>query len=250
MRALTVLPSKLLQSCRYFVAGLILFSAPLGAPFVHAESANPDPWEGLNRTTYAVNDVADRYVLKPVAKGYDAVMPEGWKVSVRNVFNNLDEPRTAVNQLLQGKPGAALSDATRFVMNSTIGFAGLFDPASDVGLERHAEDFGQTLGRWGVGTGPYLVVPFRGPSTVRDAFGMAFDSALNPLVLVNDPPTRGGLIATSVISLRADLLSAEDLLSGDAYVFLREAYLQRRDFLVSDGEVEDDPFLDDFDDFE
>lgn len=226
------------------VTTLVLISA---APA--SADANADPWEGLNRKTYAFNNVADGYLLKPIARGYKAVMPEPWRQSVRNVFDNLDEPRTAVNQVLQGKPVAALSDVGRFVMNTTIGFGGLFDVASDVGLRRHTEDFGQTLGRWGVGSGPYLVLPLRGPSTVRDALAGTVDAALNPLVLINDPPVRTGLIATSVISLRAELLAAEELLSGDSYVFLREAYLQRRDFLVSDGEVEDDPFLDDFDDF-
>lgn len=227
------------------VLGLALWLP--AAPVIADEVANPDPWEPLNRKTYAVNDFADRWVLKPVAVGYSTVAPGVVQDGIGNFFENLGTPAVAINQVLQGKPRLAASDTGRFLLNSTFGIGGLIDIASRVGLPAHSEDFGQTFGRWGIDSGPYLVVPLRGPSTLRDAVGMGFDTLLNPLRLIDHERTRYSLLATSIIDTRAGLLSAEDLISGDPYVFIREAYLQRREFLITDGVVEDDPFLDDFD---
>lgn len=217
-------------------------SLPAAAAFAEA-----DPWEPLNRTTYAVNDFADRWVLRPVAVGYSTVAPGVVQDGIGNFFENLGTPGVAINQVLQGKPRLAASDTGRFLLNSTFGIGGLIDIGSRVGLPAHSEDFGQTFGRWGIDSGPYLVLPFRGPSTLRDAVGMGFDTLLNPLRLIDHEPTRYSVLATSIIDTRASLLSAEDLITGDPYVFIREAYLQRRAFLITDGVVEDDPFLDDFD---
>lgn len=228
----------------YAVAVVVLLSASL------ALAETQDPWEPLNRKVFGFNQFADRILLKPIAKGYKAVLPAPVRRSVGNFFFNLGEPATGIQQVLQGKPGRGATDLGRFLVNSTLGIGGLFDPATGFGLERHDEDFGQTLARWGMGSGPYLELPLAGPSTVRDATGRVFDSVLNPLRYVNDVPVRNSLTALSVIDVRTELLSTEALLSGDRYLFIRDAYLQRRDFLISDGRVEDDPFFDEFDDEE
>ena len=221
----------------------------LAASCTGAVADNADPWEGMNRKIHGFNDVADRWVLKPMARGYRWTLPDGARRSVGNFFQNLSEPANSIHQMLQGKPARGVSDFGRFLINSTVGIGGLFDPAQEMGMPRHDEDFGQTFGRWGMGSGPYFVIPLRGPSTVRDGFGLALDSFLNPLRYVNDVPWRNSLYVLSVIDVRSELLSSEALLSGDEYLFIRDAYLQRRDFLVSDGAVaEEDPFLDEFDD--
>lgn len=199
-----------------------------------------DPLEGLNRGTYAFNDAMDRAILKPVAQGYKAVTPDFVRSGVSNVFTNLGEVSVAVNNLLQGKPGNAASDVGRFLVNSTIGILGLFDVATPMGLEKHEEDFGQTLGRWGVGSGPYLVIPFLGPSTFRDATGRGVDSFMSWEYQVDHIPTRNSGYALEVVDLRANLLGAGQTLDEaalDKYQFLRDAYLQRRLRMVHDGKV-------------
>ncbi len=215
------------------------------SPAVVAES-DQDPFEGFNRAIFAFNDTADTYVMRPLAKGYQAITPRPVERSISTFFSNLLEVNSAFNSVLQAKFGKAAHHSGRFLINSTLGVAGLFDVAEHMGLERiDGEDFGQTLGVWGVGSGPYLMLPFLGPSTLRDAPSRYLDTFLDPINQVDDVRTRNTLHGVSLLSTRAELLQAEELISGDPYVFMREVYLQRRAYLISDGELEDD-FGDDF----
>ena len=152
-----------------------------------------------------------------------------------------------MNQLLQGKGRKGVSDASRFLINTTLGIGGIFDVATSAGLKRHEEDFGQTFSVWGIGNGPYFVIPFRGASTTTQAVGLVFDAFTNPIRLISPSSVRYATWGLSLVDVRVELLTAESLLTGDEYLFVRDAYLQRREFLVLDGVVEDDPFLDDFD---
>ena len=225
-------PKSLLVSSALFVSMLS------GCASTNAPPA--DPLEGLNRGTYAFNDALDRAVLKPVAKGYQAVTPQFVRSGVSNAFTNLGDVAVAFNSLLQGKPADAASDVGRFLINSTLGVLGLFDVATPMGMEKHDEDFGQTLGKWGVGSGPYLVVPLMGPSTLRDAAGRSVDSQLGWSRQVDHVPTRNSTMAVELVDLRANLLGAGDALDEaalDKYQFLRDAYLQRRLRAVYDGKA-------------
>jgi phospholipid-binding lipoprotein MlaA len=213
-------------------------TALTGCASVNAPKA--DPLEGLNRTTFKVNETVDDYVLKPVAKGYQAVTPGFVRSGVSNAFSNIGDVGTSVNNLLQGKPGNALSDVGRFVVNSTLGILGLFDVASGMGLEKHQEDFGQTLGSWGVGSGPFLVLPLLGPSTLRDAAAISVDSYTGYSRYMGHVPTRNSVQALGIINFRADLLNTTSTLdeaSLDKYQFIRDAYLQRRLSQVYDGKA-------------
>jgi phospholipid-binding lipoprotein MlaA len=201
---------------------------------------NPvDPLEVYNRHMFDLNDRVDRALLKPVARAYEAVVNEDVRGCINNAFLNLLEPVNAINNLLQGKPVAAASDMCRFAINSTLGFAGCVDIASKIGLQRSNEDFGQTLGRWGVLPGPYFVLPFLGPSTIRDAFGRLFDFLrTDPLWYIQDIPVRNSLVGARLVDMRASLLPAEKVLEAaalDKYQFVRDAYLQLRRNLVYDG---------------
>ncbi|WGI24069.1 VacJ family lipoprotein [Halomonas alkaliantarctica] len=208
-----------------------------------AETAAPeDPWEGFNRKVFAFNDVLDRYALKPVAKGYRAITPDPVETGVGNFFSNLGEVRTALNSVLQGKPANAGLATSRFLINSTVGVGGLFDPATRMEIAADEEDFGQTLAVWGWEDSRYLVLPFFGPSTLRDTTGMPADMATYPVTYVEDDTVRVSLTALNVIDIRAGLLDQEELIRGDRYRFIRDAYLQSRQFEVSDGELGDDPF--------
>lgn len=228
--------------------GALLVMAGLAAP-IGAETPG-DPWEPVNRKIYQFNDTVDRWVLKPVAKGYDKVTPDPVQRAIGNVFDNANTPIVAVNQLLQGKPKRALSDFTRFLVNTTVGIGGIFDIAARNDLPRHSEDFGQTFAVWTGGQGPFVTLPFRGPATTTHVVGMVCELFTSPLLLLSS--RRDVLIAAAVdvVDNRAALLSSEQLLSGDRYLFIRDAYLQSRDYEIHDGQIEDDPFLDDFDDFD
>ncbi len=198
-----------------------------------------DPLERINRHVFEFNDRVDRTVLKPIAQGYVAIVPEPVRGCVSNFFANLGDVSNAVNNLLQGKPAAAMSDLCRIAINTTIGVLGCFDVASKMGLEKHNEDFGQTLGRWGFRSGAYLVLPFLGPSSVRDAIGRVPDAYVAPANAAGDNVrARNALFALETIDLRARLLNAGRLLEAaalDRYRFTRDAYLQRRRSLVYDG---------------
>jgi phospholipid-binding lipoprotein MlaA len=218
---------------------LVLCALPLLAAAAEQDT-NPDPWESVNRKIFAFNDFTDRYFLKPVAKGYDKVTPQFLEDGVHNMFSNLGEVGDILNSLLQGKFKNSASAGGRLVLNSTVGLLGFFDVASKVGLASHEEDFGQTLAHWGVKSGPYVVLPFLGPRTVRDSFGNIADVYIDPLPhVVQYVPTRNQLYGLRIVDTRAQLLKAEELISGDRYIFMRDAYLQRRQFLINDGAVQD-----------
>ena len=212
-----------------------------GCATVPADSGTDsrDPIESFNRQVFEFNDVVDRAVLKPVAQAYEYVVPEPVRDCISNIFSNFREPSNAVNNLLQGKPVDAASDTCRFVVNTTVGLLGCFDPARQMGLEKHNEDFGQTLGRWGIGSGPYLVVPILGPSTVRDAIGVyGAEPYLDVNFYIDNIRVRNAILGTRIVNQRAELLQTDDLISGaalDKYRFIRDGYLQRRRNLVYDG---------------
>ena len=204
-----------------------------------AGAHNPnDPLEPFNRGIYRFNDAVDKAVLKPVAKGYSAAMPAFGKTMVSNFFSNLDDVVVTANDLLQFKLAQGLSDGTRFLVNSTIGVFGLFDVASTAGLKKHYEDFGQTLGKWGVGNGPFIVIPILGPSTLRDGIGLYVDTYPNPTYQIEHIRTRNQLYLTNGINRRAALLDQEKILDEamiDRYEFIRDSYLQYRKNQVYDG---------------
>ena len=217
---------------------LLMLTVVTGCASVNAPRA--DPLEGLNRATFKVNETVDDYVLKPVAKGYQAITPSFVRSGVSNAFSNVGDVGTSVNNLLQGKPANAISDVGRFLVNSTLGVLGLFDVATGMGLEKHEEDFGQTLGRWGVGSGPFLVLPILGPSTLRDTVAKPADAYTSYSRYMGHVPTRNSTQALGIINFRADLLgttSTLDEASLDKYQFIRDAYLQRRLSQVYDGKV-------------
>lgn len=197
-----------------------------------------DPWEGFNRTVYTFNDKVDQYALKPVAQGYVKVTPQPVRDSVTNFFANIGDVYNAANNLLQLKIADGVEDIMRIVINTVFGVGGLFDVASLARLPKHDQDFGLTLGHYGVPPGPYLVLPFFGPSTVRDGVGLLGNYFINPLTYVDPAAVSWGLYGLNVVSTRANLLGASNLLEGaaiDKYSFLRNAYLQRRQYQLSDG---------------
>lgn len=222
-----------------FVFRWFLFSASLLLGGCASPSHNPqDPFESFNRGVYRFNDTVDKAVVKPVAKGYNALMPAPVRMMASSFFSNLNDVVVAVNDLLQFKVVRAASDCGRIFVNSTVGLFGLVDVASRVGLEKHNEDFGLTLGVWGVGNGPYLVLPFLGPSTVRDGIGDYADSYLGPSKNIDNVVKRNELLAGDMLNTRARLLINESVLDQamiDPYSFIRDAYLQRRLNRVYDG---------------
>lgn len=210
--------------------------------------AEDDPLESVNRVTFKFNDYLDRYFMKPVAKGYRKVTPDFMEEGISNFFDNLGEPFNILHSLLQGKPKDAGSDTLRLLVNSTVGLFGFIDIGSRIGLEKHDEDLGQTLGVWGVDSGPYLVLPFFGPSTIRDAFGRVPDSYMSPKQYIEPDIRRNQAYVLDAVSVRANLLDKEKLVAGDRYTFIRDAYLQNRKFKVTDGETSDEFLEDDFED--
>ena len=221
-----------------------------GCTSTHAR--NPaDPLESFNRGVYQFNDAVDKAIAKPVAQGYNAVMPVPGKMMVSNFFSNLDDVIVTLNDLLQFKFAQAASDGARFVFNSTFGVFGLFDVAHR--LEKHNEDFGQTLGYWGIGSGPYIVLPILGPSTVRDGVGLYADSRPSKLRRVDHIRSRNQLYLTKAINRRAQLLDQEKVLDEaalDRYEFIRDAYLLRRQSLVYDGNPPREKYEEEENDFE
>ena len=233
-----------------YIKHLLLLSSLIttGCASISGPADPRDPLESYNRAAYAFNDGFDEYLLKPVAKGYDAITPDPIINGVNNFFSNLDDVIVIFNDLLQLKPLQFASDMGRFIINSTLGVAGLIDWASDMNLPKHHEDFGQTLGYWGVPQGPYIVIPFWGSSTIRDGTGLLVDSAqFDPIwqevengfpMEHRDRNLSWGLTAVKAVEIRASLLKAENILNEaalDRYTFIREAFLQRRQNLVYDG---------------
>lgn len=223
------------SSLRWFV----LFTAVVMSAGC-ATATNPrDPIEPFNRAIFDFNETVDSAVLKPVAQGYRAALPEPVRAGVGNFFSNLEDLWIAVNQVLQGKVVEGVQDVARFVFNSTIGLFGLIDIASDIGLPKHDEDLGQTLGRWGIDTGPYLVIPFLGPSTIRDGLAKVGDTQADLVWNIKHVPTRNSSAAVRIVSERADVLDTVRILEEaalDKYGFIRDSYLQRRRSMVYDGE--------------
>lgn len=198
-----------------------------------------DPWEGYNRAMFEFNDAVDRAVLKPAAKGYRAITPKAVDDSVSNFFSNLGDIPNALNNALQGKFLRSLQDINRVVYNTTFGIGGLFDVASHMGLPKSNEDFGQTLGVWGVDAGPYLVLPILGPSTLRDTGGRVVDGYTHPMRTVDDETLMWSLAVLRAIDIRADLLDIEkrvDEVAFDRYITIRNGYLDRREYLIYDGD--------------
>ena len=230
-----------------FLCALFLGAAVTGCATPALDAR--DPWEGMNRGIYGFNQGFDDWIARPVATAYRDAIHDEIRGRVRNFFANLADPFIGVNNMLQGKFEDGFMDWVRFVFNSTFGLFGLHDIASDMGYEKHNEDFGQTFGRWGAGPGPYVMLPILGPSSVRDGTGTALDLYTDPLTQVDPATTRYSLVVARMVQIRADLLDASRLLEEaalDRYVFLRDAYFQRRRSLIYDGrppreQVNDNP---------
>jgi len=221
---------------------LLLFSS-----FISSEEVS-DPFEDINRLTFEINETLDKVIARPTANFYSK-FPTPIKKGVTNLFDNLEEINTSVNQALQGKPLIALNDISRFVINSTIGIAGIFDVATAMGLKRHEEDFGQTLAVWGVPAGPYVMLPVLGPHTVRDLFGRPVSSFLSVTFHMTESDVNFGLNMIDALETRERLLEVESLLSGDKYYFVRDSYIQYLDYEIKDGINVQDDFADGMDDF-
>ena len=209
-----------------------------------------DPLEPFNRKMFAFNEAVDAAVLKPAATVYQSLVPSGVRTGVTNFFNNVFDAWSAVNLLLQGRPADAVSDVMRFSTNSVFGLLGVFDVASEMGLERHGEDFGQTLGKWGVPPGPFIYYPILGPSTLRDSMGLPVDLSLSPENYLSALGPRLTLTGVRIINTRTNLLRATGVLDDialDKYTFIRDAYLQRRRSLIYDGNPPEDMAEDDKD---
>lgn len=235
------------------IIGLLSFAMLSGC----ATQGNKDPLEGLNRGVYKLNDVTDKILIKPVAKAYKAVTPSPIRTGFNNFFTNLGSITTVLNDLLQFKFANAFTDAGRFMINSTFGIAGFIDVAGRDKIPLRKEDFGQTLGHWGVGNGPYIVLPLVGPSSLRDATGLAFDSfTTDPIAYprnIGEIRLANQLRVAQIIDKRTELLTATDLVdeaSLDPYAFTRDAYLQRRASQVQDGLVPKEFIKDDFEDID
>jgi phospholipid-binding lipoprotein MlaA len=225
----------------FFIKLILLL---LLSPFTYAEV---DPFQNINEKTHKLNQTLDLQVASPVAKFYKRVTPDFLEKGITNFTHNIEDLSIGINNILQGKFNEGLSDFSRFTLNTSIGLLGFIDIASDLGLTKHDEDFGQTLAVWGVPDGPYLVLPGLGPSTIRDTLAMIPDAFLTPLWLIDHDRTSYSLTAIDLIDTRARYLGLESVVIGDEYLFYRDAYLQSRNFEIKDGEVEDD--FDDFDDF-
>ena len=221
---------------------ILLLSFP-----IFGEEIN-DPFEDLNRDIFIFNEKLDEKLLKPAALTYRKVTPQFARTGVTNFFNNLEEIDTTINQVLQGEIKYAFNDAGRFVINSTIGLLGLIDVASKMGLERHEEDFGQTLGVWGLNSGPYIMIPFLGPSNPRDLLSRPISSFLSGTFAMEDNDVKLTLIGIDALETRERLLDAETLIIGDKYIFVKDAYVQSREYEINNGSTENDEFLDDMDD--
>ncbi len=209
-----------------------------------ATPSKVDPLEPMNRALYKVHDVLDTNIVKPVAEGYVSVVPQFMRTGFANVFNNIDDLFSAVNGLLQGKPDKAGNDLGRVLINTFFGMGGLIDIASDAGIERGNEDFGQTFAVWGIPQGPYLFIPLFGPTTVRDGAGVIVRIAVGPVGYIHDVPLRNSIYGVGYVDLRSQVLESGSILDTaalDRYIFIRNAYLQRRRYLIFDGKPPPEP---------
>jgi phospholipid-binding lipoprotein MlaA len=215
----------------------------LALPLAHAraeEAPNADPFESFNRKMFVVNDKLDAYLIRPIAKGYQFIFPKPVQRGISNMFANMYDFSASVNGVLQFRLVGAGQSGGRFVVNSTLGFLGIFDVATRMGIRPYRTDFGHTLAIWGARPGPYLMVPFFGPRTVRSGTGTIFDTYISIPTYLSNVRLRNTLWGMELIDGRASLLQAEELMSGDRYIFVRDAYLQQREFFVNDGVVQDD----------
>ena len=228
----------------YLCLAVLLSGCAAQSNSLNETSSIVDPWEGYNRSVFVFNEGVDKVVLKPVSTAYTNLVPSFIRTRVTSFFANIEDVPIAANNFLQGNAGAGLSDLMRVLVNSTIGLAGLFDVASKVdGLEKHNEDFGQTLAVWGVESGPYVMIPILGPSTARDFPSRLVDIVMNPLSHVGDDEWRTGLLMTDAVDTRANFIPLEDTvraLSPDYYVALRDFYLKRRQNLIENNEGDRD----------
>ena len=208
-----------------------------------------DPFEDINRITFNINDSLDNKIAKPVAVVYGDITPQFIQNRITRFFKNLAEIDTFINQALQGKPKLAINDFGRFAINSSIGLFGFFDVATKMGLEAHEEDFGQTLGVWGVPDGPYLMLPIIGPSNARDIMSRPISSFLSGTFAMTDTDVKLTLTALDALETRERYLDFEAMITGDRYTFVKDAYVQSRDYEIFDGEMTEDDFLEDMDDF-
>jgi phospholipid-binding lipoprotein MlaA len=227
------------------VAKIYVFVVMLVLSFTLKTEA--DPLKNINEKTHNLNQTLDLQLASPVARLYKRVTPDFVEIGITNFTRNLEDLSIALNNVLQGKVNDGFSDLIRFTINSTIGMGGFVDVASDLGFDKHDEDFGQTLAVWGVSDGPYLVIPGLGPSTMRDTLAMIPDAFLTPLWLIDHDRTSYSLTAIDLVDTRARYLGLESVVIGDEYLFYRDAYLQSREFEILDGEVDDE--FDEFDDF-
>tara|TARA_B110000014_G_scaffold45110_1_gene29874 strand:- start:215 stop:916 length:702 start_codon:yes stop_codon:yes gene_type:complete len=217
----------------------------LSAPLVEAN----DPFEDINRKVWVFNEFLDDNIAKPTAEIYTTIAPNFVEVGISNFFRNINELDNTANQLLQGHPILAINDFSRFLINSTIGLGGFFDVGTSLGLERHDEDFGQTLGAWGVSSGPFLMIPIYGPSTPRGLAGRSVSSVLGGTFAIEETDVRLGITALDALETRARYLEVETLIIGDRYSFIRDSYMQYQEFESSNGINQEDDFVDDMDDF-
>ena len=228
---------------RYFYTCVTVISISLNV------EATQDPFEDINRKIWTFNEYLDDNIAKPTAEIYTNITPDFIEIGITNFFRNINELDNTANQLLQGKPVYAMNDFARFIINTSIGLLGFIDVASKLGLERHDEDFGQTLGAWGVSKGPFLMIPLYGPSTPRSLAGRSVSSVLTGTFAIEETDARIAITALDALETRARYLEVETLIVGDRYSFIRDSYMQYLDFESSDGEDQSDDFVDDMDDF-
>ena len=224
----------------------ILLVSFLSVSLIYAEDIN-DPFEDINRITFKFNESIDNNFLKPVAVTYSKA-PKPIKKGISNFFDNLEEIETSVNQILQGKPKLAINDFSRFIINSTIGLGGFLDVATKIGLTRHEEEFDQTLALWGVPSGPYIMLPGLGPSTLRDTLARPFSSFLSVTFHMTESDVNLALKGMDALETRERLLEIESLIYGDRYNFVRDSYVQYMNYEINDGVDVEDEFIDDMDD--
>ena len=236
-----------MKGLRIIIIGLIALMISGCATYSgNAMTNSSDPWQAVNRPFFAVNDTFDKMLFKPLAKGYDALTPDPVQNSITNFFSNLGEIDNAINNLFQGKPVQFATSIGRLAINSTVGIAGLFDVAAYVGLERAQEDLGQTFGTIGMRAGPYVVLPLLGSSSIRDIPGRIVSMYINPLSWLDDVSFRNIMIGVNAVDSRANLLAKEDIaseISNDKYTLYKDAFLEERDFQISDGNLSDSDLI-------
>ena len=234
--------SKIRQYVLLCMAAMLVGCASIPAG---VEPSPHDPWESFNRSVFEFNEGLDAYLLKPVVAGYRFVLPEFVREGIYNFFSNYGDIYNVAYNLLQGKPGYAFNDLMRVVVNTTMGLGGFIDLATPGGLEKHKEDWGQTLGVWGVPAGPYVVLPFFGPSNLRDTFGTVADLESDYLFrLLPNVALRNSITGLRVVNARNTYYEAGDLLDGaaiDKYSFMRDAYIQRREYQINEGRDDEEP---------